>query len=108
MYFKTSKLFTSKKYVGIALWPFVIARDVSKQRDKIFVNHECIHLQQQAELLVIPFYFWYGVEFLIRWIQYKNAYLAYRNISFEREAYALERSFYYLKSRKMWSFTRFL
>lgn len=97
-----------RRFSGMALWPFVIARNASMELDKVFINHERIHLRQQAELLVLPFYIWYGVEFMIRWLQYKNAYLAYKNISFEREAYAQERSFSYLKTRKMWSFTRFL
>jgi hypothetical protein len=31
--------------------------------DKVFVNHEKIHLRQQLELLVLPFYVWYIIEF---------------------------------------------
>jgi hypothetical protein len=36
------------------------------------------------EMLYIPFYLWYGVEWLVKLFCKGNA---YRNISFEREAY---------------------
>jgi hypothetical protein len=38
-------------------------------------------------------------EYLVRFVQYKNRDLAYRNISFEREAYSNETNIGYLKSR---------
>ncbi|MGK0254765.1 MAG: hypothetical protein ACI9OE_002275, partial [Mariniflexile sp.] len=40
--------------------------------------------------------------------QYKKWHLAYRNISFEREAYANEMYLDYLKQRKFWSFLKYL
>jgi hypothetical protein len=55
------------------------------------LNHERIHYKQQAELLVLPFYLWYCIEFLIKYPLYRNFYLTYRNLSFEREAYAYEK-----------------
>jgi hypothetical protein len=61
-----------------------------------------------VELLVVPFYLVYGVEFLVRLFQYKKWHLAYRNISFEREAYANEMYLDYLKQRKFWSFLKYL
>lgn len=63
------------------------------------MNHERIHLRQQAELLVLPFFIWYGFEFLFRWAHCKNRQQAYRNISFEREAYTNEKDLDYLKKR---------
>ncbi|SDW47233.1 hypothetical protein [Aequorivita viscosa] len=100
--------FLRKNFNGIALWPFVIVRNPDLSRDFIFLNHEQIHLRQQIELLVIFFYVWYGMEFLLRWISYKNRNLAYRNISFEREAYACEKNLNYLKKRTFWSFLKYL
>lgn len=44
-------------------------------------------------LLVIPvflFYAWYGINFLKQLIHYKNWHDAYRNVIFERQAYAVE------------------
>ncbi|PHR11762.1 MAG: hypothetical protein COA40_10640 [Aequorivita sp.] len=97
-----------KNYNGITLWPFVVLKHHSLKKDAVFLNHERIHLRQQAELLILFFYLWYGLEFLIRLIQYKNRHKAYRNISFEREAYHYESDFNYLKKRKPYGFLKFL
>lgn len=97
-----------KNFKGIALWPFVIVKHQDLCKDALFLNHERIHLRQQLELLVVFFYFWYGLEFLIRWIQYKNRFEAYKNISFEREAYYHENNMNYLKNRMFFRFLKFL
>jgi len=89
----------------MTLFPFILMKYQFDKVDKVFVNHEKIHLRQQIEMLVLPFFVWYFLEYLIRLIQYKNGALAYRNISFEREAYAKETDLDYLKNR---SFFRFL
>jgi hypothetical protein len=78
------------------------------KENMVFVNHEKIHLRQQLELLVIPFFIWYFLEYLVRLVQYKNADLAYRNISFEREAYANELNLDYLKNRSFLQFLKHL
>lgn len=51
------------------------------------------------ELLYIPFYIIYGVEYIAKIFKYgfKGA---YNNISFEKEAYEHERDLTYLKNRK--------
>ena len=69
---------------------------------------ERIHLKQQRELLIIPFYFIYLLEWLLRTLLYLNSYRAYQNISFEREAYANERDMNYLSRRKAYSFLNYL
>src|SRR5690606_40744118 len=81
-----SKYMVPKGYTGITLFPFVFLKDRSFKEDLVLVNHERIHLKQQLELLVLPFYLIYCLEFLVRLFQYKSWHLAYRNISFEREA----------------------
>ncbi|MFC4738919.1 hypothetical protein ACFO3U_02830 [Flavobacterium ponti] len=73
----------------------------------VLINHEKIHIRQQIEMLVIPFFLWYGIEYVIRFIQYRNSKLAYLNISFEREAYQNEKNLHYLKQRSFWSFLRY-
>ena len=50
----------------------------------ITINHEQMHTEQMKEMLYIPFYLLYGVEWLIKLFCKGNA---YRNLSFEREAY---------------------
>lgn len=103
------KWFTGKWVRGIAIYPFIFYKHKELRKNKAFINHESIHIRQQFELLILPFYIWYFVEYGIRLIQYKgNQNEAYLNISFEREAYANEDNLDYLKNRKFWSFTLYL
>lgn len=99
-----AKYLIPKGYSGITLFPFVLVKYRIDKENKVFVNHEKIHLCQQLELFIFPFFVWYLLEFLVRLIQYKKVGLAYRNISFEREAYANEKSLTYLKQRSFWRF----
>ncbi len=72
------------------------------------INHERIHLRQQAELLVIPFYVWYLTEYFILLARHKDKKEAYRSISFEREAYTNDSNLNYLKKRVFWNFVNFM
>ena len=108
MWLIVSKFCVPKGFSGITVFPFVFVRDEFFARNNTFLNHEKIHLRQQLELLVFPFFIWYIVEFFIRWIQFKNKKQAYRNISFEREAYANEQNVDYLKKRRWFSFVSYL
>ncbi len=103
-----SRFLLRKRFSGITLWPFVVLRNRGLKSDAVFLNHEKIHLRQQAELLVLPFYVWYVIEFVIRLFQYKNRHQAYRNISFEREAHTNEKDLQYLSRRSFWSFINYL
>lgn len=103
-----SKFWVPKGFSGITVFPFIFARKKSCKSDKTFINHEKIHIRQQLELLVVFFFIWYGLEFLIRLIQYKDFRNAYRNISFEREAYTHERNLTYLTNRRFFSFIKYL
>ena len=91
------------KYRGITLWPLIVINNTFKDSE-VILNHEKIHLRQQIELLIVPFYLWYGIEFLVRYFQFKSWDKAYRNISFEREAYENDRDMEYLEKRKFWGF----
>lgn len=72
-------------------------------------NHEAIHGRQCLEMLGVFFYLWYVLEWLVR-IPFNcfNVRKAYRNVSFEREAYGNERNKEYLSTRKMWSWIRYI
>lgn len=95
-------------YVGITIFPFMFLKYKALKWNKVLINHEKIHLRQQLELLIIPFFILYTIEFFIRLIQYKKWKLAYRNISFEREAYSKEKDLDYLKSRPLYNFINFI
>jgi hypothetical protein len=92
---------------AITLFPFVLIGATTRLNRRLVV-HERIHLRQQVEMLVIPFYLWYLLEYLFRLFRYRNNYIAYRNISFEREAYTHDRNFSYLLKRPFWNWRRFL
>lgn len=103
-----SKYLVPKGYTGIAIFPFVFLKSKALKLNSVLINHEKIHLRQQVELLVLPFFVFYLAEFLVRLIQYKNWQKAYRNISFEREAYLNETNLEYLNNRKFWCFLNYL
>lgn len=103
-----SKYFVPKGYSGLAIYPFVFLKSKALKKDGVLINHEKIHLRQQVEMLVLPFYIIYILEFLFRYIQYRQVYLAYKNISFEREAYANESNLNYLKTRSFWQFLKYI
>lgn len=72
---------------AMAVYPFIFLKSKDQKQDEILINHEKIHLCQQIELLLLPFYFLYLFNYLINLIKYKNHYQAYYHISFEKEAY---------------------
>lgn len=101
----------------------------SARIDNVLIRHEKIHTSQMFEVTVVslilfllfmyvswwlpllsPFvyYVWYGVEWLIRFIRLRNAHEAYRNISFEKEAYSNQDVDYYLGKRKFFNFLNHL
>ena len=91
---------------GMALFPFILVRQPNP--GPTLINHERIHLRQQAEMGILLFYLWYVVEYGLRLLQYRNRYQAYRNICFEREAFANDTNLTYLKTRPFWEFRRYL
>ncbi len=58
-----SKFWVPKGFSGITVYPFIFARENYLRTHKTFVNHEKIHLRQQIELLILPFFIWYVLEF---------------------------------------------
>ena len=56
------RIFTNNFATAISIWPFIFLKHKYQKNDAILINHEKIHLQQQAELLIIPFYF----QFMVR------------------------------------------
>lgn len=96
------------KLGGIALFPFIIINSgLTAQRQMVLLNHERIHIRQQLELLVVPFYILYLTNYLINRIRYTSHQEAYRNIIFEREAFSKESDPKYLSERKIWQFLKF-
>ncbi|MCB9251323.1 MAG: hypothetical protein H6605_02585 [Flavobacteriales bacterium] len=87
----------------MAIWPFIILRNAALKNDRMVLNHEKIHIRQQLECLVLPFYVIYLSEYMyhrLRGLKHAEAYLS---ISFEKEAYKNEKNRMYLKERKVWA-----
>lgn len=97
-----------KGFDGLSFFPFLFVKDKKLLDSKVFINHEKIHLKQQLEMLLLIFYVWYLLEFVVRWIQCGSRYRAYREISFEKEAYQNEMDLDYLTRRKLFSFIKYL
>ena len=82
--------------IAITLAPFGIYIKEKYWCSKTLRRHEMIHWKQQMEMLIIPFYLWYFIEWVIKLFKYGKS--AYYNISFEREAHQLDEN--YLDNRK--------
>lgn len=95
-----NKLIPVKGFSAMNLFGLIFARKEYKPLKNSTLNHEAIHTAQMKELLYIPFYIIYGLEYLYNLILCGNAKQAYRNIDFEVEAYAHEYDLNYLNNRK--------
>ena len=95
------------KHRGMALFPFILLKHSSFKTDRVLINHERIHLRQQLELLIVPFYIIYGIHYLVNLMKTRNHASAYRLIVFEKEAYANESELEYLSKRKMFAFLKY-
>lgn len=76
--------------------------------DRVMINHEMIHTAQIKELGYLFFYIVYLIEWLVRIIQFRGYVEGYRNISFEREAYANQHDPEYLEKRRRFSVIRYI
>jgi hypothetical protein len=103
-----SKYLIPRGYIGMTLYPFIILKYKLDKEDENLMNHEKIHIRQQLEMLIVPFFIWYGLEYVYRFVQYRDASQAYRNLSFEREAYKNEKDLDYVKKRSFWNFLKYL
>lgn len=100
------KFFLAVNVIGITLAPFGIYLDDKYLLNKEIINHESIHWKQQMEMLIIFFYFWYLIEWFIR--LFINGRNAYTSLSFEREANMNERNYNYIKTRKHFSWLKYM
>ena len=83
---------------AIAFFPFIICASTTEITPRL-INHERIHLRQQLEMLILPFYIWYLIAY------YRKGYM---NVSFEKEAYSNENNLNYLKNRSIFAFIKYL
>jgi len=73
-----SKMAVPKGYIGLTVFPFIFLKYKHLKNDSVLLNHEQIHLKQQLELLILPFFIFYTFEFIFRLFQYKTGRLPIR------------------------------
>lgn len=95
-----NRIIPFRGFAAINLCGVVFARRECRPLSAATIRHEAIHTAQMRELLYAGFYFCYLVEWLVRLFGKGNA---YRNISFEREAYAHQHNPDYLRTRPRWA-----
>lgn len=96
-----------KGYKAVNLFGILFVRGDSVI-GSVEINHESIHTAQMKEMLYVFFYLWYVIEWLVRLVQYRNAHTAYRNISFECEAYMNQGNMGYLQGRGHYAWVKYL
>lgn len=102
---KLSNLILARGFTAVTVWPFIFVRtDVAVNRQ--LLTHERIHGRQQLEMLWLPFFVWYLVEWMVRLCI--NRRTAYRMISFEQEAYRNDWNPDYLKTRRLFRWVKYL
>lgn len=95
-----NKVIPFKGFKAMNLFGVLFVREECKNRvDEITINHETIHSLQMKELLYVPFYLIYLLEYFVKIFWYWNLSKAYRNISFEKEAYRFEKDMGYTSER---------
>lgn len=106
MIIRLRKILFSEDITGMAVWPFIFVKSgLDEIEANCVVNHEKIHIRQQLETLVVPFFVVYFVEYLVRLTSGQEH--PYREISFEKEAYENDVNVDYLNDRKFWSFVNY-
>src|SRR5882757_10672858 len=93
---------------GLTFFPFILLKEKQFKNNISLINHESIHLRQQMEMLIIPFYVVYFFHYLLNLVISGSHDIAYRNIVFEREAYDNANNPSYLESRRAYSFFKYL
>lgn len=88
--------------------PWAIYARPKVKLNEVDVNHESIHAAQWKELWYVGFLLWYVIEYFIHLIRFRKHDVAYRRISFEREAYTHESNVGYLQVRRRFAFIKYL
>ena len=93
---------------GLTLWPFIFLKHSKEHAGSVTIHHEKIHLRQQAELFILPFYVLYLLSFLLGLIKYRSGMASYLNIMFEKEAYENMNDTGYLQTRRLFAWIKYL
>jgi len=103
-------------FSAINLYPFPTYTRMSNSMKRISDNtirHEMIHTMQAKEMLILPYYLWYFLEWLVKLLvvvitRRKGDNVAYKSISFEQEAYYNSENLNYGKERKWYGWIKYV
>lgn len=84
---------------GMAIYPFVMLKDTKLEMPDVY-NHELIHIKQMEETGVIGHALIWFFDVVWKTCKYRSASKAYRNLMFEKEAYAHMDEMGYVEKRK--------
>ncbi|MBQ8969350.1 MAG: hypothetical protein IJ064_06440 [Bacteroidaceae bacterium] len=90
------------EFTAINLCGLVFARRELTPQE---MNHERIHTAQQRELLFLPFFVWYVLEWLVLCAKHRDSLKAYYRIRFEEEAYRHQNDLTYLQHRRHYRYS---
>lgn len=93
---------------GMALFPFILLKYREDLTNIRIIRHEKIHIIQQLEMLVIPFYIFYLLHYALNRLKGQAHHEAYMSICFEKEAYDNDKDDKYIRNRKWWGFLKYL
>jgi hypothetical protein len=91
---------------GITIFPFIFLRS-NQYLTKRVITHERIHLRQQLELLVVPFFVLYILNGIVNIVLMSKPDF-YRTILFEKECFANEHDSRYLHTMKWYSWIKYI
>lgn len=109
-----NKFIPFKGFKAINLFGVLFVRGNAYIGEKT-IRHESIHTKQMKEMLYVPFYLWYGIEWVIRYFAWSFEKKPcdpndkpYDRMSFEKEAYANDHDTEYLKNRKPYAWFKYM
>lgn len=94
---------------AMAIFPFIFVKDEKILENKEYINHESIHIRQYIEtlffgmLIIGLFEYLYAIIFLK-----KNRLEAYYFMSHEQEAHQNDQNLSYLKTRRWFSYFKYM
>jgi hypothetical protein len=100
---QVKRLFFGKRFLAITLTELILTTEKLNATE---LNHELIHVAQQRELLYLPFFIWYGIEWLALFVKYRDSMQAYYHLRFEQEAYRHQHDLSYLKHRRHYRYSQ--
>lgn len=101
-----TKNFPFGRYQTINLFGFLFTKD--PHLDNKEINHEGIHTEQMQEMLYLGFYFWYLIEFIVKFLLCFNWHRAYWSLAYEQEAYYNDQNLAYLNERKHYAWFKYI